>query len=190
MTRAAGRVDSTYINIYQSPYPLSSHDTILSRGASMQMSVNDGSQNFNGQYQWTPAEGLSDPNIAEPLLVSTTDTTYRVHIENNFGCILEDSIRVKYYTGPEIYVPNAFSPNGDGKNDIFRPIEVGIATLNYFRVFNRYGQNVFYTRTPHLGWDGYTGGKRAPEGAYIWEVAGIDLNGKPVFKKGTVILVR
>ncbi len=182
--------DSTYLNIYQSPYALASHDTILSRGASMQMSVNDGSQNFNGQYQWTPAEGLSDPNIAEPLLVSITDTTYRVRIENNFGCILEDSIRVKYYTGPEIYVPNAFSPNGDGKNDIFRPVEVGITSLNYFRVFNRNGQSVFFSRTPHTGWDGYIGGMRAPEGAYVWEVAGTDLNGRPVFEKGTVILVR
>jgi len=182
--------DSIYLNIYQSPYPLASHDTILSRGANMQMSVNDGNQNFSGQYQWLPAEGLSDPNIAEPLLVSTTDTTYRVRIQNYFGCILEDSIRVKYYSGPEIYVPNAFSPNGDGKNDIFKPIEVGISMLNYFRVFNRYGQNVFFTRTPHQGWDGYTGGMRAQEGAYIWEVSGVDLNGRTIFKKGTVILVR
>ena len=182
--------DSAYIGIFQSPYPLTSHDTILSRGATLQLSVNDGNNNFGGQYQWTPSFGLSDASIADPILNSTTDTIYRVMVTNKYGCMLTDSIRVKYYTGPDIYVPNAFTPNGDGKNDIFRPIEVGISTLKYFRVFDRYGQLVFLTQTPGKGWNGFIGSMAAPEGTYVWEVSGIDLNNHPQFKKGTVILMR
>jgi gliding motility-associated-like protein len=182
--------DSAELNIYRSPNPLLTHDTILSRGASLHMMVDDGNSNFDGQYLWVPSLGLSDPLIAEPVLESTTDTIYYVMIKNKFGCELTDSIRVKYYTGPDIYVPNAFSPNQDGKNDIFKPIPVGISTMSYFRVFDRYGQLVFETRTPNQGWDGNIHGLPSPEGAYVWEVAGTDLNGKLVMKKGTVVLIR
>ena len=182
--------DSVYLNIYQSPHPLASHDTILSRGASLQLMVNDGNANFNGEYLWTPASGLSDPFIANPVLNSTIDNTYFVQVKNKFGCLMNDSIIVKYYTGPDIYVPNAFTPNNDGVNDIFRPVNVGISTLNYFNVYNRYGQLVFQTHQPHQGWDGYTYGRPAPTGTYIWEVKGLDYTGKSILKKGTVELLR
>ncbi|HTQ66225.1 MAG TPA: T9SS type B sorting domain-containing protein [Puia sp.] len=182
--------DSQYVNIRKSPYPLDSHDTILARGASLQLSANDGNYNYYGQFNWWPPEGLSDPTIADPVLNTTMDNTYYVSMQNSFGCKLQDSIRVKYYTGPEIYVPNAFTPNGDGKNDIFRPIPVGISTMQYFKVFSRYGQLVFQTSKPFNGWDGNIGGKPAPEGTYVWEAAGVDYQGRTIAKKGTVILTR
>jgi len=103
---------------------------------------------------------------------------------------MNDSFRVKYYAGPTIYVPNAFSPNGDGKNDIFKPVYIGISQLKYFRVFTRYGQMVFETTQPLKGWDGNLHGIPAVEGAYIWEVSGWDYQGKWQTEKGTVILVK
>jgi gliding motility-associated-like protein len=183
-------IDSQYINISQSPYPLQSHDTILARGASLQLEVNDGNKNYGGQYSWSPVFGLNDPNIPDPVLNSTIDNTYYVSIVNRYGCSLEDSIHVKYYTGPDIYVPNAFTPNDDGINDILRPIPVGISKLNYFRVFDRNGQLVFQTSQAGQGWDGRINGDPAVMNTYVWEVKGIDYTGKTIFKKGTVVLIR
>jgi gliding motility-associated-like protein len=182
--------DTQFINIWQSPKPLASHDTILSRGAAVQLFVDDGDYGLNASFLWSPSLGLSSATIADPILISSTDTIYYVTVKNNFGCSETDSIRVKYYAGPQIYVPNAFTPNNDGKNDILKPIPVGMQTFRYFRVYNRYGQLVFETNKPFAGWDGYYKSSPAPQGTYVWEVAGIDYNHKPFAIKGTVILLR
>jgi gliding motility-associated-like protein len=179
-----------YMSISQSPYPLLSHDTILSRGTTLQLQAEDGNSNFDGIFLWWPNYGLSDPFIADPILRSTIDTTYHVEIKNRFGCVLLDSIKIKYYTGPDIYVPNAFTPNGDGRNDIFKPILVGISNLNYFRVFNSFGQLVYQTVQSGQGWDGKINGLPSAIGTYAWEAKGVDYTGKTIFRKGTVVLVR
>ena len=188
--KGCAAIDSQYINISQSPYPLLSHDTILARGATLQLEVNDGNNNYEGQYTWSPVYGLNDPTIADPILNSTIDNTYQVLIVNRYGCSIEDSIQVKYYTGPEIYMPNAFTPNDDGINDVLKPIPVGISTLNYFRVFNRNGQLVFQTSQSGQGWDGRINGEPAEVNTYVWEVKGIDYTGKTIFRKGTAVLIR
>ena len=66
----------------------------------------------------------------------------------------EGSIKIKVYMGPEIYVPTAFTPNGDNLNDVVKAIPVGMKQFNYFVIFNRWGQKVFYTTDPSKGWDG------------------------------------
>jgi gliding motility-associated-like protein len=87
-------------------------------------------------------------------------------------------------------VPNAFSPNGDLKNDIFRPIPVGVVTTEYFRVFNRYGQVMFETNQYLKGWDGTYKGVQQPVGNYVWVVKGKARSGKVIEMKGNVVLVR
>ena len=182
--------DSQYVNIEVSPFPLTFHDTLLSYGASLQLKVDDGNYNVGGQYFWSPIYGLSDPFSPDPILTSTVDNTYKVSITNKYGCVLNDSFSVKYYKGPFIYVPNAFTPNGDGKNDIFKPTYIGVSELKYFRVFNRYGQVVFETTQQRQGWDGSLHGLPAPEGAYVWEVSGKDFTGKWEVKSGSVVLIK
>jgi gliding motility-associated-like protein len=183
-------IDTQYVNIWQSPYPLASHDTILSRGTALQLQANDGNYNNGGLFSWSPPDGLNNTNISNPVLNSNIDNTYFVTIKNSHWCSLIDSIHVRYYTGPDIYAPSAFTPNGDGKNDIFKPIPVGISAFKYFRIFNRYGQMMFETSQPFKGWDGYYGGRLAPAGTYVWEAAGIDYDEKSISRKGTVILIR
>ncbi len=183
-------IDTQNINVWQGPYQLDSHDTILSRGATLQLEADDGNYNNGGKFLWSPVFGLNDPTIPNPVLTSTTDMTYYISMTNSHGCSLTDSIHIKYYTGPDIYLPNAFTPNGDGVNDIFRPIAVGISTFKYFRVFSRYGELLFETRQSGPGWDGNIGGRPAPMGTYVWEASGIDFNKKTINKKGTVLLIR
>jgi gliding motility-associated-like protein len=182
--------DTQYINIWPAPYPLAVHDTILSYGATLQLQANDGFDNSLGHFLWTPEEGLSNPDIANPIVSWNQEITYYVHMTNYYGCSLRDSIHIQYYKGPQIYVPNAFTPNGDGKNDVLRAFPVGLADFQFFRVFNRMGQLMFSTARPELGWDGTINGRPAPAGTYVWEAAGLEPGNRTMIRKGTVILIR
>jgi hypothetical protein len=108
-------------------------------------------------YSWTPATGLSNPNIPNPVLTVGplgSDVLYQVIASTAAGCKGEGYVNLKVYKGPELYVPTAFTPNGDGLNDLFYPFPVGIRSINYFKVFNRWGQLLFSSTTLYKGWDG------------------------------------
>ena len=87
-------------------------------------------------------------------------------------------------------MPTAFTPNGDGRNDIFRPVAVGYKGFNYFRVFNRYGQLVYNSNVLESGWDGTFNNQKADLGTYYWEMSFIDRFGKVSTLKGDVTLLR
>ncbi len=141
-------------------------------------------------YVWSPAGPLNNPFIANPMAILNADTYFRVTVTDAIGCTDDDDVFIKVYEGPMYYVPNAFTPNADGSNDIFRPIPVGIQSTEYFRVFNRYGELMFQTNKWMDGWDGTLKGKAAASGTYAWMIKGIDKNGRIVEMKGTVILIR
>ena len=146
------------------------------------------------QYAWSPETGLSNPSIANPIAIldeRTDSIRYTVRITGSGGCYAEDDIVVKVFkTGPDIFVPSAFTPNGDGKNDILKPVTVGIATLHYFRVYNRWGQLLFTTSEFGKGWDGMFNGTQQPSATYVFSAEGTDYLGKIVYRKGTAVLIR
>ena len=90
----------------------------------------------------------------------------------------------------DILVPSAFSPNGDGQNDILIPIVLGIQKFGYFIVLNRWGQVVFETREMGKGWDGNYRSNPQPMDTYSWVVEGVDFLGKTIKKNGGALLVR
>lgn len=110
-------------------------------------------------------------------------------LANDRGCTAEGSITIGELTCPEIYVPTAFTPNGDGKNDIIRPICAGIDLL-YFRIYNRYGQLIFETKEDGKGWNGKLNGIQQSMATYVFVAEGRDKNGKSYLKKGTFVLIR
>jgi gliding motility-associated-like protein len=145
-------------------------------------------------YTWSPAGGLSNPNIANPVVTVGNnigdEISYQVVGVTAEGCKGEGYVKIRVYKGPEIYVPTAFSPNNDGKNDLFTPYPVGIKSYKYFRVFNRWGQIIFSTTKQHEGWDGRIAGKDQATGVYVWMIEGITGDNKVITKKGTVTLIR
>jgi gliding motility-associated-like protein len=147
-----------------------------------------------GQFSWSPTTGLSDPTIANPIVTLTAGTdsiTYTVRVTGDGGCFGEDQIKVKVFvSGPEIFIPSGFTPNADGKNDVLRPVTVGITKLNYFTIFNRWGQKVFSSTELNKGWDGTYNGEPQPSGTYVYQAEGLDYLGKRVYKKGTAVLIR
>ncbi|HEU4470365.1 MAG TPA: PKD domain-containing protein [Flavisolibacter sp.] len=99
----------------------------------------------NSKITWSPAAGLSARNIANPIALPNDSITYYVMAENNLGCVDYDSVRINVIPIPEIHVPTAFTPDGDGLNEIFKPFASGRFTLNRFSVFTRWGERIFTT---------------------------------------------
>ncbi len=148
----------------------------------------------SGQFQWywSPSNAIvSNAQVAQPT-VTLTESAYQFILEvtNAAGCRESDTMNVKVFKGPAYYLPNAFSPNGDGINETFTPFEVGINSTNWFRIYNRYGQLVFNSSSARKGWDGRFKGKPQDTGTYTWMIRGVGFNGKLIEQKGTVILIR
>lgn len=161
------------------------NDTTAIAGMPHQLS---GSGGLN--YIWSPGNVLNNPFSPNPFAKLLNDTKFTVWVSDAIGCKDTDDIFIKVYKGPAYYIPNAFTPNGDGLNDIFRPIPVGIQSTTYFRIFDRYGQVVFETTQFLKGWDGTYKGKKQPPGTYVWMIKGVDKDGKIIEMKNTVILVQ
>jgi gliding motility-associated-like protein len=143
-----------------------------------------------GLYQWSPANVLNSPFIANPVAILTHDETFVLMVTDEIGCFDLDTVKLRVLKGPTFYVPTAFTPNGDGLNDIFRPTSVGILELDYFRVFNRYGELVFETHDIGKGWDGNYKGVKQNIGNYVWTIKGTDRTKKLKTMKGNVVLIR
>jgi gliding motility-associated-like protein len=145
-------------------------------------------------YSWSPAIGLNNTAIANPIAVLSPNIDsiiYKVRVSDTAGCFADDDIKVIVFkTGPEIFIPSAFTPNSDGRNEIARPVLVGMQALNYFRVYNRWGQMVYSTSEVGKGWDGTFGGKPQPSGTYVYAAQAVDYTGKIAFRKGTIVLIR
>ncbi|MEI2747375.1 MAG: gliding motility-associated C-terminal domain-containing protein [Ferruginibacter sp.] len=144
-----------------------------------------------GTYQWFPGFPLlNNSGIANPTATLTEDTRFILMVKDEIGCKAFDTVFLRVLRGPTFYIPNAFSPNGDGLNDVFRPTPVGIDRIEYFRIFNRFGEKVFETSEINKGWDGSYKGIRQPLGGYVWMLKGVDRKGDVKVLKGNVLLVR
>ncbi|RYF80500.1 MAG: PKD domain-containing protein [Chitinophagaceae bacterium] len=156
------------------------NDTTIVKGSAAQLHASG-----NGNFTWSPAVGLSDPLVANPIATLNNDQDYTITVTTPEGCVAEKDIRVKVFIGPAIYVPSAFTPNGDGKNDVFRPVYVGIKELRQFSVFDRWGQLVFSTKDMGKGWE-----RPGLSGTFVWLVQAVDDGGQVHTQKGTVTIIR
>ena len=142
-------------------------------------------------YVWTPSTWLSNPNISSPVSFAEDNIVYKLRVSSTAGCQGTDSITVKVFkVPPSFYVPTGFSPNNDSRNDIIKPIMLGMRSLRYFRVFNRWGQVLFATSEQGKGWNGTFKGNPQDPGTYIWMAEGETFAGQVIKKQGTVILLR
>jgi len=142
-------------------------------------------------YLWQPSRWLSNPGIANPVALPEDNITYQLLVTSISGCQASDSIRIKLYkVPPSFYVPTGFSPNFDGKNDIIKPILLGMKSLNYFRVYDRWGKLMFFTSQKGAGWDGTFKGNPQDPGTYVWMASGATFTGEVIVRKGYVVLIR
>ena len=164
-------------------------DTTAVIGQPLQLNASGGSS-----YSWSPAFNLSATTIANPVAVfyeAIDQIRYKVLVYNEAGCVDSAFVRLRIFdSSPTVFVPSAFTPNGDGKNDVLRPIAAGMAQIEYFRIYNRWGQLVFHTTVNGNGWDGKIAGKDQSSQTFVWEVKARDYKGRPYVQKGLVTMVR
>jgi len=168
--------------------PFAGNDTIIVKGVSMQFNAQGGDV-----YTWMPTTNLSNPDIRNPVgtYPEVGIFPYNVHIvSTENGCEGDDSINVRVVEQASILVPTGFTPNGDGLNDILRPVQVGYSKINYFKVYNRWGEQVFYTTKFKEGWDGTWKGTPADIGVYFWVLSINDSNGQEKLLRGDATLLR
>jgi len=146
------------------------------------------------QYNWTPITGLDKTNIQNPiglyLPTHPNKIDYHIRITDSLGCNVTDKQEVWLFADADIFVPTAFTPNGDTHNDVIKPLYVNIARLQTFKIFDRWGKVVFETSDMSKSWDGTLNGNNLPLETYSWIVSAITNNGKEVTRKGNITLIR
>jgi FOG: PKD repeat len=177
--------DTVVVNVKDEIIAFAGNDTSIVVGQPLQLHARGG--DF---YEWTPYSYLNRTDVADPVVLLDDNFSYQLRAYTAEGCYDLDTINIKVFkTSPDIFVPNAFRP-GAARNNVLRPIPVGISKLDFFRVYNRWGQLVFQSFSPEIGWDGTLAGKPQATGTYVWMVRGTDFTGKTVIKRGTAILIR
>jgi gliding motility-associated-like protein len=140
-------------------------------------------------FSWFPPIGLDNPYASNPVASPPVSTKYIVNAMTESGCKIVDSIVVNVDAQTLLALPNAFTP-GNGPNSEFKVIKQGIAKLNSFNIFDRWGQLVFSTTDIDQGWDGTYKGVPQPFGVYVYEISATTSTGKPFVQQGNVTLVR
>ena len=143
-------------------------------------------------FNWSAKNELSCTECSTTTLVPTESQIVYLEGKNQYGCATKDSMQIHLLScdPTSIFVPNTFTPNGDGVNDKLYVRSKTLAQLEYFRVFNRWGGVVFETTNVSEGWDGNINGKLADDGVYVYQVSGKCESGYDVATNGTVTLIR
>lgn len=173
----------TFINVDVNPLPF------LEAGGDQWANYNNLTLEATGvgTFNWSPSIFLSCDTCQKTLALPDQTTTYTVSLRDSAGCVNTDELTI--FVPAEIYAPNAFTPNGDDKNELFLLKTYQIDKF-YLQIFNRWGQLLFQTEDKTKGWDGYYKGVLSKNDVYIWKVKYTTLSGERDSMNGTVTLVR
>lgn len=181
--------DTVLVTVMPNMNTFAGRDTSVIVGQPLQLLASGGDA-----FTWSPSAGLSATNIHNPVALYSQpieNIRYKILASNEAGCADSAFLNVKVFAGgPTIYIPTAFTPNDDGKNDVLKPIAAGIKQIEFFSIYNRWGQMLYRSSENNRGWDGTFGGVKQAPGVFVWMVKAVDFNNKPYFQKGTVALIR
>lgn len=180
--------------VYNYPTVSAGNDTVIIGGTSAQL-LAIGSSDVTS-YQWAPASSLNCSTCTNPVATPSGNTTYRVTASNIAGCSVFDEVTVLVgCLAGRIYIPNAFTPNNDGRNDRFYVIGNGVEQIRRIVVFDRWGKELYSKKNipgnnALYGWDGSFNGYEQPPGVYAY-IAEIVCGDGGLFKlQGTITLIR
>ncbi len=176
---------SINIKIFPIPYVDAGEDQSIISGDSIELN-GSASQNI----VWTPQASLSNPYIENPIAWPMVTTTYTISVTNSYGCSSSDIVVIYVeMLSSEVFVPNIFSPNNDGMNDILFVYGPNIREMKFF-IYNRWGEKVFESNNQANGWNGKYKDKPTQAGVYVYYLNAVMYNGETVIKKGNISLVK
>ncbi|MCW5908051.1 MAG: gliding motility-associated C-terminal domain-containing protein [Chitinophagales bacterium] len=166
-------------------------DTVIPLGTSITLvsSIQNYLSADVNSYTWVPGTGVVCTDCPQTIVAPYTHTTYTLTVNYLRNCSVSETVRVYVGDGDDFFVPNAFSPNGDGNNDVFEIYGTGLAAV-YLKIFNRWGEKIFDSGNQWQGWDGTYKGVLQNPGVYTYHAEGVYLNGKVKAKTGTVTILR
>jgi gliding motility-associated-like protein len=173
-------------NISEPPVVITNNDTTINIGQSVQLHA------INAvDYAWTPVSGLSCPDCANPVATPRETTTYTVTTVTGRNCVKTDLVTINVTFNNSLYIPTAFTPNGDGVNDRFVIKSHGIAHYN-IRIFNRWGQQLFASNSVSNHWNGRFGELLQPAGSYVYIItySYFGHENEDITEKGVFTLIR
>ena len=188
--------DTALVNVTVIPLPkvTASNDTTVMVGSVVPLRAL--TSNDVTRLSWMPAEYLSCTTCATPISTPREPMAYTVTVANAFGCTAADSVQIHLQCANSVvFIPNTFTPNGDGVNDVFYPRGVDIKSVRYFRIFDRWGELIFEKGSFGIddirsGWDGTFRGKALPTAVFVYTAEMICDNGEVFKLKGSIMLVR
>ncbi|MGE0561682.1 MAG: PKD domain-containing protein [Flavobacteriales bacterium] len=148
----------------------------------------------NFTYLWIPANSLTNNTIANPFATPITTTTYTVlFTENSSGCTYQKTYTIYAWEilcgEPNVYLPNAFTPNGDKENDVLYLRGNNVESM-HLKIYDRWGELVFETKQQTIGWDGNYKGKPVDPAVYVYHLSVICVDGQEYFEKGNITVIR
>lgn len=167
---------------------------VVSAGGSIKLLTKNSPDVIN--WKWSPSRGLNCIDCAEPIAAPGDNITYHVTASNEGHCEAGDDISISVIcNNANVYMPNTFSPNNDGSNDIFYPRGTGLYTIKSFKIFNRWGQMVFSenginANDPQYGWDGTFNGVLLQPDVYVYILEVVCTNNVILPIKGNVTLIK
>ncbi len=176
-----------YVTVYQTQQVYLGNDTTIQLGQSVNLNATGLSS--NGVYSWTPPIDLTCITCPNPTSTPEETITYTVITTDSNGCKSTDNINIIVLFDNVIFVPNIFSPNGDGINDILFVRGKGVEKLNFF-IYDRWGEKVFETTSLDIGWDGSFRGKDMNKAVFVYYLEATFIDGQEVTQKGDITLVK
>jgi gliding motility-associated-like protein len=183
-TGSCGGFDSVLITVDTDQKLTASRDTGICIGGSATLLVSGGTT-----YEWFPSQGLSNTSIPNPIANPDVTTTYTVSSKSVNGCNVSEEVKVYVSPQGKLFIPNAFTPNGDGLNDCFGILGAQGVTFYELAIYNRFGERVFYAKNPNNCWNGIFKGNPQPSGTFVYYLKMQSACGL-VNEKGTISLLR
>jgi gliding motility-associated-like protein len=180
-------VKNNYINVFDYPVLVVGNDTTINIGEQAEVFASGGTN-----YSWTPNlnGSITCPSCSITIVQPTVTTQYIVVSSNSIYCKVQDTVTVVVDVNcGDFFIPNVFSPNGDGLNDVINVHGRCISTFN-LQIFNRWGEKVFETSSTSESWDGTFRGQKMDTGVFVYKADGVSIDGQSFNLKGNITLIR